>query len=82
VARSECIRHDEIQALAKGGRSTVPEQDLGTGTPPRDGPVRIGDDDGVIRHVTYPAPRQNAAAQHPDLQRAAWPGSITAGQES
>jgi hypothetical protein len=46
----------------------MPEQRLGTRTPPRNGPVRIGDDDGVIRHASYPVPLQNQTAQHhPDL---------------
>jgi hypothetical protein len=45
VARSECIRHDEVKTLAKRGRRAMAEQNLGTGTPPRNGPVRIGDDE-------------------------------------
>jgi hypothetical protein len=63
MTRAECIRNDEVQALAKGGRRAVPEQHLGTGTPPRNGPVGIGDNDGVIRHVTYPALLRNQAEQ-------------------
>lgn len=30
MARPEGIRHDEVQALAKGGRRAVPEQQLST----------------------------------------------------
>jgi len=33
VARSECIRHDEVQAPAQRGRRTMPEQHLRAGTP-------------------------------------------------
>ena len=60
MSRAEGIRHDEVKALANGGRRIVPEQRFGAGTPPLNGPVRIGDDDGVIGHIIYLAPRQNS----------------------
>jgi hypothetical protein len=50
VPRAQRAGDDEIQALAKHVRRAMPEQRLGTRTPPRNAPFRIDDNDGVIRH--------------------------------
>jgi hypothetical protein len=52
MTRSQSFRDGEVQALADRRHGAVPEQQLGTGNPPPDGPGRVSDDDGVS--VTAP----------------------------
>lgn len=61
MPRTQRARHDEIQALAKRFRRAMPEQRLGTRTPPRNVPDGIDDDDGVICHNSHRVPRNNGS---------------------
>lgn len=59
MARPERIGHDEVQALAERGHRAMPDQRLGTGTPPgiglRPGCGPLGGEPLIPRRTPFPS---------------------------